>query len=219
MLIICINIYAFIKNNSKEIKRILIINILINFINGLGMFLTGIGDSITSDGIYLLFDIVIFIVLILSIAIISVNNHNINDSENDTNITFLIVLVIEILLSLILVAMFINSTSFHKINIELNRLNNEKYTYFNIKSEKIKQFKEYEANGKYGVKNDKNKIIVNAEYEYVSKFIVHDNLFYGYKEHYIDVYDDDGQKLGTYKDSIFFHYFKEYDSFSSKYNI
>lgn len=218
LIIIYINIYAFIKN-SEKMKKILLINILMNSINGAGLFLTGIGDLVTSDGMYLLFDVIICIDFILSIAIIVINKHDINDAENNKNINFKVVLLLEILFSIILLVMFINSINFHKINMELNKLNHERYSYDNTTSEKIKKFKEYENNGKYGVKNDKNKIIVNAEYEYVSKFIIQDNLFYGYKKHSIDVYNDDGQRLGTYKDSIFFHYFKAYDSFSASHSI
>ena len=219
LLIVFINVYAVIKNNLKEMKIILIINLLVNCINGIGMFLTGIQNSITSDELYLFFNIIIFVVLILSIVIIYINKEKINDSENDKNIIFKIVLILEILFSVIILAMFMNSIHFHEINKELNRLDQEKYIYTKTYNEKIEKFTEYEENGKYGIKDDKNKIIVNAEYEYVSKFIVQANLVYGYKDHSIDVYDDEGQKLRTYKDSIFFHYFKEYDSFSSKHSL
>ena len=58
-----------------------------------------------------------------------------------------------------------------------------------------------------------------SSYEYVSKFFTNDNIIYGYKDHHIDVYNVNGNKLGTFKDSIFFHYYKQYDSFSSEHRL
>ena len=219
LLILCINIYALIKNNLKEMKKILLINIIINSINGLGLIFTGIIGSVTSDKIYTFFNVVIFIVFVFSFVIISINKQKVNDKRNEKTIYFQLVLFLEIILSIILLIVFLDSINFNKINQQLHILDHEKYPYDNITSEKIKNFKIYEYNGRYGVKNEENQTIVSAEYEYISKFIFQDNLFYGYKNHTIDVYDDDGQKLKTYHDSVFFHYFKAFDSFSSKHSV
>ncbi len=219
LLVVFINIYSLRKNNSKIMRKLLIINIITVCINGFGMISILTTNKILSSVFMSFLSIVNFAMLILTVAIIHINKNDNVDYGNKLDTIFIIVLILEIILGIMTISIFINSGDFYEIHKQLRELDNEEYLYENIIKEKIEKFDEYEENGKYGIKNEKNKIIVNAEYEYVSKFSINDNIIYGYKDHHIDVYNVNGNKLGTFKDSIFFHYYKQYDSFSSEHRL
>lgn len=219
LLVIFINIYSLNKNDSKMMRKLLLINIIIVCINGFGMFSILTTDKILSSAFMSFLSIANFAMLILTVAIIYINKIDNVDYGNKLDAIFIIVLILEIILGIMTISIFINSGDFYEIHKQLRELDNEEYLYENIIKERIAKFNEYEENGKYGIKNEKNKIIVNTEYEYVSKFFINDNIIYGYKDHHIDVYNVNGNKLGTFKDSIFFHYYKQYDSFSSEHRL